>query len=213
VAARSDNWTVKSSKDGSALTGKGIVVDIGTGDGRFVFRSAAANPEKFYIGIDANPKPLRKISMKAERSFEKKGGSNVMYVQAAVEDLPEELDGVADEVHIHYPWGSLLRAVLLPDKNILGSLRRICSPGAFLEVVTGFDEKRDKSEKERLGLTATEPGEFVRRLAGDYLECGFRLTESRSLSPSQARRIESNWARKLDRSMNRKLFIMVFEAV
>src|SRR2546426_7896288 len=42
--------------------------------------------------------------------------SNVLFLQAAVEDLPAELDRVADEIHIHFPWGSLLRALLLGDQ-------------------------------------------------------------------------------------------------
>jgi 16S rRNA (adenine(1408)-N(1))-methyltransferase len=36
-------------------------------------------------------------------------------VQAAVEDLPEDLADVADEVHVHFPWGSLLRGVATGD--------------------------------------------------------------------------------------------------
>jgi len=29
-----------------------VIIDIGTGDGRFVYQSARRNPNKFYIGID-----------------------------------------------------------------------------------------------------------------------------------------------------------------
>jgi tRNA G46 methylase TrmB len=36
------------------------VIDIGTGDGRFVSATAGANSNKFFIGIDANVKPLEK---------------------------------------------------------------------------------------------------------------------------------------------------------
>ena len=70
-------------------TGEGIVIDIGTGDGRFVSAAARANPNKFFIGIDANTKPLEKPSMKATRKPAKGGLPNVLFVQATVEDLPE----------------------------------------------------------------------------------------------------------------------------
>ena len=28
----------------------------------------------------------------------------MLFIQSAVEDLPAELNGVADEVHVHFPW-------------------------------------------------------------------------------------------------------------
>ena len=86
------------------------MIDIGTGDGFFVSECARQNPRKFYIGIDANTRPLEKISEKIHRKPSKGGLPNVLFLQAAVEDLPSELDGVADEVHVHFPWGSLLGA-------------------------------------------------------------------------------------------------------
>src|SRR6185312_2067943 len=106
--------------------GEGVIIDIGTGDGRFVYQSARQNPEKFYIGIDPNTPPLEKISEKIHRQPAKGGAPNVLFIQAAVEDLPAELDGVADEVHVHFPWPSLLRAVASGDVSVLRNLRRIC---------------------------------------------------------------------------------------
>jgi 16S rRNA (adenine(1408)-N(1))-methyltransferase len=122
-----------------------------------VSKQARENPHKFYIGIDANAEPLEKISMKATRKTAKGGLSNVLFVQAAVENLPEELNATADELHIHFPWGSLLRAVLTGDESVLQSLRRICAPECLVEIITGIDEERDKSEIERLELPALSP--------------------------------------------------------
>jgi 16S rRNA (adenine(1408)-N(1))-methyltransferase len=110
VVVPSDNSTKASFDNLSNLTG-GVIVDIGTGDGRFVYQTARENPAKFYVGIDANSRPLEKISMKATRRPAKGGAPNLMFVQAAIEDLPDELNDAADEIHIHFPWGSLLRAV------------------------------------------------------------------------------------------------------
>ena len=141
-----------NSENSSLHTAKGVIVDIGTGDGRFVSTAARANPSKFYIGIDANTKPLEKISMKATRKPLRGGLPNVLFVQAAVENLPEELNATADEIHIHFPWGSLLRAVVLGDEAVLASLRRVCAPQCLLEIVIGIDEERDRSEIERLEL-------------------------------------------------------------
>jgi hypothetical protein len=41
-----------------------VVVDIGTGDGRYVYRSARSDPDRIYIGIDVERRALQKISEK-----------------------------------------------------------------------------------------------------------------------------------------------------
>jgi len=150
VAAPTDNSPEKSSKSLSNLTGDGIIVDIGTGDGLFVYQTARRNPNKFYIGIDANPTTLRKISERIHRRPEKGGAPNVLFIQSTVEELPTELDGVANEVHIHFPWGSLLAAVMTGKQDVLANVRRICTVGALLEIVLGLDPVRDAAELERL---------------------------------------------------------------
>ena len=101
-------------------------MDVGTGDGLFVYKSAQRDPRTFYIGIDANRRPLEKISEKIHRRPDKGGLSNVLYVQASVEDLPAELDAIAAEVFVQFPWGSLLRGVAGGDETVLGNLRRLC---------------------------------------------------------------------------------------
>ena len=67
--------------------------------------------------MDANVSALAKISEKIHR---KPALSNALYVHATVEELPSELDGVANEVHVHLPWGSLLREVLKPRYKAAG---------------------------------------------------------------------------------------------
>ena len=208
-----DNSTKKNSENLSNHIGAGVVVDIGTGDGRFVYRSALANPNKFYIGIDANTKPLEKISMKATRKTSKGGLPNVLFVQAAVENLPEELNETADEIHIHFPWGSLLRAVIAGDKNILQSLRRICAPDCLVEIVIGIDEERDKSEIERLELPQLSPNYLEDVLIPKYETAGFEILEKGILSSSDWSKLETSWARKLQGSFNRKVICLILEAV
>lgn len=127
MVRNTDNLINEASKSLSLPTGKEIVIDIGTGDGRFVYQSARRNPEKFYIGVDANPDTLENVSWKIHKKAAKGGLPNGIFIQAAVEALPPELDGVAAEVHIHFPWGSLLRAVATGTETVLRGLRRICA--------------------------------------------------------------------------------------
>ena len=210
MAAQSDNSTGTNSENLSNRTGEGVVIDIGTGDGRFVAASARQNPNKFYIGIDANAAPLEKISMKATRKPAKGGLPNALFVQAAIENLPEEFDETADEIHIHFPWGSLLRAVVSGDENVLASLRRTCAPGCLLEIVIGIDEERDKSEIERLELPRLSSEYLENVLIPRYKAAGFDILEKGILDSAAWSKLETSWARKLQGSSERRVTYLIF---
>jgi 16S rRNA (adenine(1408)-N(1))-methyltransferase len=213
VAEPSDNSKARTSTTLSIPTGEGIIVDLGTGDGTFVYHCARLNPRKFVIGIDANTRPLEKVSEKIYRKPEKGGLANALFLQGSVESLPAELNGVADEIHIHFPWGSLLRALLSGDVDILRGLRRISSKGALLEVVTSLDEKRDRVELERLGIANFAFADITQVLTPRYLEAGFKITESGNVPPSHWPKLHTSWAKRLKDSSNRTLTFIVAEAI
>jgi 16S rRNA (adenine(1408)-N(1))-methyltransferase len=200
------------SKSSSPPIGEGIVIDIGTGDGHFVYQSARANPNKFYIGIDPNPRPLEKVSEKIHRNPAKGGLRNVLFLQAAIEDLPFELDGVADEVHVHFPWGSLLGVVASGDENGLRNLRRICATDGILEIVIGLDPERDASEIQRLGLQRFSIEVFDQEIEPRYRESGFEILERRVLAQSEWPRLRTSWAKRLRNNEARTLFYIVARA-
>jgi 16S rRNA (adenine(1408)-N(1))-methyltransferase len=193
VAAPSDNSIDTPLKNLSPLTGEGVIIDIGTGDGRFVYQSARQNPNKFYIGIDPNVSPLEKISEKIHRKPSKGGAPNVLFIQAAVEDLPPELDGVADEVHVHFPWGSLLRAFATGDVDILRNVRRICSAGAMLEVVIN----------DHIG------DQLIER----YQAAGFEVLEHGPVPAARWSEFETTWARRLKQNEHRSVVYLIARAV
>lgn len=193
-------------------TGKGVVIDLGTGDGTYVYQTARQNPQKFYIGVDPNTQALEKISEKIHRKPAQGGLPNVLFVQAAVESLPPELDGVADEVHVHFPWGSLLRAVATGDPLILANLRRICAPGAHLEVVLGLDPERDQTEITALGLDPLTPEFITQTLIPRYEASGFTVLESGILPPNTWPDLQTSWAKRLRGGAGRALTYLIAEA-
>jgi len=208
-----DNSTASPSKNSSLLTGEGIVLDIGTGDGLFVYQCARLNPRKFYIGIDANPRPLEKVSERIHRKTEKGGLPNVLFLQAAVEDLPAELSGVADEIHIHFPWGSLLRALAVGDVVLLGNLRRLCAAEALLEVIIGLDAQRDRTELERLQVTDLSSDEIDSVLVPRYREAGFEIVERGERLPADWPDLQTSWARRLRTGTSRSLVYLIARAL
>ena len=81
-----------------------ILVDLGTGDGRFVEHVAHAHPDCFVIGLDACRENLRTASRRAP--------CNALYLIANALALPADLQNLATEVTINFPWGSLLEGLL-----------------------------------------------------------------------------------------------------
>ena len=209
MAAPLSNSIKPHSTNSSNLTGEGVIIDIGTGDGRFVYQSARLNPNKFYIGIDPNTRPLEKISEKIHRKPAKGGAPNVLFIQSAVEDLPTELDGVADEVHVHFPWGSLLRAVATGDIDVLRNLRRICARGALLEVVIGLDPERDQSEIERLGISSLSLEFIDNVLVSNYAAARFRIIERGIIGASEWPRLNTSWAKRLQGNERRAITYVI----
>jgi len=186
-----------------------VIVDLGTGDGRFVYQSAQQNPSRFYIGIDASTGALEKISEKIHRKPAKGGLKNVLFVQAAVEDLPADLNGIADEVHIHFPWGSLLKAVATGNETILSKIRSICSPDALLEVIIGVDADKDRSEFERLQLESLTE-EFVERtLIERYASARFKITEFGNFPATTWPKLCTSWAQRLEGGGTRSLLFLI----
>jgi 16S rRNA (adenine(1408)-N(1))-methyltransferase len=183
-----------------------VTIDLGTGDVLSVYKRAQENPERFFIGIDPNRRPLEKISEKIYRRPAKGGLTNVLYVQAAAEALPAELDGVASKVQIEFPWGSLLRGVAGGDKVILSNLRRLCLPNALLEVTIAIDPDRDRSEWARLELATFTIDHVLSVLVPKYCEAGFKIVRAQQIGSDELAQRHSSWARRLHRSPTREFF-------
>lgn len=192
---------------------KGVILDIGTGDGRFVYQMARKNPEKLYIGIDASSEALVKISEKIHRNPKHGGAKNVLFVQAPVEALPEELNNIADEVHIHFPWGSLLRGVLKPDEAVVRSLRRVCKREALLEIITSIDKSRDSNELCRLGISDYINEPYIENILRPHFAlAGFHITEHGVIPPASWPTLCTAWAAKLKSGGTRDARYLIAQA-
>jgi 16S rRNA (adenine(1408)-N(1))-methyltransferase len=150
--------------------------------------------------VDANPRPLEKISEKIHRRPQKGGMPNALFVQAAVESLPDELDGIADEMHVQFPWGSLLRAVATGDSAMLGNLRRICVAGSRLEIVASLDPERDRAEMQRLSLQALSLEHIDSVVTPRYRDAGFAVSKRGILSPRECALLKTAWAKRFSGS-------------
>jgi tRNA (guanine-N7-)-methyltransferase len=77
------------------------VVDVGSGSGRFVIESAAASPDRDFLGIEA----VRAMVERAAREATRRGLPNARFVatDAAAWLSAELAPGSVDEIHIYHP--------------------------------------------------------------------------------------------------------------
>jgi 16S rRNA (adenine(1408)-N(1))-methyltransferase len=88
-----------------------------------LLRRARREPNTFFIGVDAAADNLREASDRAHRQPARGGVGNLAFVAAAANDLPGDLAGIADEVTVVLPWGSLLQWCCSPTRFSWGRCR------------------------------------------------------------------------------------------
>ncbi|MEK6282576.1 MAG: hypothetical protein AABN95_19625 [Acidobacteriota bacterium] len=185
---------------------------MGTGDGLFVYRRAREQPHKFFIGVDANSRPLEKISEKIYRKPAKGGLSNLLFAQSAVEDLPSELDGIVEELLVNLPWGSLLAAIAGTNNPGLISLRRICMVGATMRITTALDRERDATAIGRLQLSPFSLEYIDVTLVAIFRHAGFELVDRSVWRGSLGNELQTSWAKRLRWDARREVVSIVARA-
>ncbi|MEW6225548.1 MAG: class I SAM-dependent methyltransferase [Chloroflexota bacterium] len=166
-------------------------MDLGTGDGRYVLATAAADPDRLVVGIDPVAAAMAEASRRAALPARRGGLPNALFVAAAAEALPAELAGIAGRVTITLPWGSLLRAALARDAAGAAGIVGLLAAGGEVELLL--------APAARDGL---DPALDVRRrlddgLAADWAAFGLELVEARPASAADIEATRSTWARRL----------------
>jgi 16S rRNA (adenine(1408)-N(1))-methyltransferase len=187
--------------------GRAIVIDLGAGDGRYVYESARADPAGVYVGIDPNAEALSEYAYRAARKPARGGADNARFVVASVEQLPPELDGIATLLRINFPWGSLLRALLQPDAATLRALTAL-APGGRFEIVFSYDPRHDTSAFAGDPLPELDDAYIAGVLVPAYRDAGLDTTEQRRLTQDEALAIQSNWGRRLLHARPRSVYFV-----
>jgi 16S rRNA (adenine(1408)-N(1))-methyltransferase len=156
------------------------LIDLGTGDGRFVLSAARADPGLFAVGVDACRENLRDASRNTP--------ANALFVIASAQSLPVELDGFADRLVINFPWGSLLDGLLSADAALLDGLRRVTQPSARVEARLNASALADA------GWGLVEGGAQIYHA---LRQAGFRLRSPALLNASDLRACPTTWAKRM----------------
>ena len=159
-------------------------MDVGAGDGGYILYRARTEPTTFAIAIDASPDALSAGAWRAKRA----GLENAAFLVEGVQRLPDELACLADEVTVHFPWGSLLRGLVDGSSSVVGPIAVLMKAGAELRVVM--------STLDRDGFEELTPSRIASR-CGAYAEHGLRLVEADWASSAIVVESRSAWAKRL----------------
>ena len=195
---------------GLDLDGYGSLhVDVGTGDGRYAYALAKADPRRLVVGIDALRENLAEMSRKAARKPARGGLPNVLFVAASAETPPAELAGRADEVSVILPWGRLMVGLIRPDDDVLAGLAALAKPGAAMRFVLNAEVWGDPVPVEARDLPEPTPERVLGELAPRYAAHGIEVGEARLMTLEEIRALPTTWARKLASSRALPRFVYV----
>ncbi len=91
------------------------------------------------------------------------------------EALPSALTGLADEIHIHLPWESLLQGVVEPRPALLAGIAGLGKPGAALSISVNQSALDEILLGPRLDGRSGGHDLNVGSLAGPYAAAGIDL--------------------------------------
>ena len=158
------------------------MVDAGTGDGRYPLHVARARADTLTIGLDASSDALAY----AARRIVRERLPNLLLLREPVEGL--SLECVADEVTVHFPWGSLLRGALAEDESVFAAICRLPRSGGVLTLmlsVTARDGRAPLDDRD------------VARVRRAYRSGGLVLADQRAVTRADVDVARSSWGKRL----------------
>ncbi|MBN2115564.1 MAG: hypothetical protein JW730_03275 [Anaerolineales bacterium] len=157
-----------------------VLLDLGTGDGRYVRTLAEAHPDWFVIGVDACRENLHEHSRAKLQ--------NMLFIIAEAQDLPCELHGLVSHVAINFPWGSLLESLLTGDPALLHGLESVARAAA------SFDLRLNGGALTEAGTTLEAGAELIHN---NILRAGWQVKAPVTMNASALRSFPSTWAKRL----------------
>ena len=169
------NWLAERLADYNHL-----LLDLGTGDGRFVCRMAEQHKEAFFIGVDACRENLRASSRSKL--------PNALFIIASAQALPQELNGLISHVTINFPWGSLLESLLSGEPALMNGLSSISCLNAGIEIHLNGGALAEAG-------TTLETG--AEKIYHNMLRSGWQVSAPVAMNASALRNFPSTWAKRL----------------
>lgn len=157
-----------------------IVLDLGTGDGKFAFCHADKFPNHYVIGVDSCRENLHEHS-RAKLP-------NLLYIIASAQALPHELHGLVSHITINFPWGSLLESLLIGDDRLLSGLESVAGSSAAVDIRLNGGALAEQG-------WSLEDG--TKCIFENLTSAGWNLRKPEMLDSRALRAFPSTWAKRL----------------
>ena len=157
-----------------------IILDLGTGDGRYVRTLAEEHPDWFIIGVDTCRENLREYSQATLK--------NMLFVIASAQELPNELNGLASHITINFPWGSLLDSLLTGDPKLMRGLESVSRS------TTSVDLRLNAGALAESGTTLEIGAD---KIQNNLLQAGWQINAPILMSADALRTFPTTWAKRL----------------
>lgn len=144
---------------------------------------ARTRADTLAIGLDASSDALAYAARHAVRERV----PNLVLLREPLESLA--LESFADEVTIHFPWGSLLRGALAEDRRVFEAVCRLPRPGGLMTLAFSVVARDGRTP-----LSARD----IARVTRAYRWSGFTLVEDRVVERSDVAAARSSWGKRLD---------------
>ncbi len=182
------------------------IIDLGTGDGRFIYENAKTKHSMLFIGVDLLAESMREYSAKCE----KQKITNAVYLIGSSDSFLPEAKELANTIYINLPWGSLLADCIKPSPEFIHSLGRVLKQQGTVVITLGYSEEFEQKEITRLNLPAINLETIKLSMVPMFTQNGFELNKITELSKEEIANIGSTWAKKLKFGNNRPVFTIVF---
>jgi 16S rRNA (adenine(1408)-N(1))-methyltransferase len=168
-----------------------IVLDLGTGDGRYARHLAERDPSWFVFGVDACRENLHKESRTQQ--------ANLLFAIAEAQALPWELNGLVSHLAINFPWGSLLHSLLVADPALMHGLAFVSTAGASVEIRLNSGALAEAGTTLELGTD---------RIHSNLARSGWLVGNPHLMDSATLHRFPSTWAKRLAFGRDPRAFLI-----
>lgn len=188
-----------------------VEIDLGTGDGKLVYKLAQQQPNTLFIGIDPSHTQLEIYSKKAK----KEKLTNTLFVWDSIENMGEELNNTAHKVYVYLPWGSLLKHLTKPSESMeyINKIAGLLKAEGTFEVIFGYSEEHEPTEVERLELVGISRDYLETNVIPYYKECNLKLESLEEIYKEDLANLNTSWGKKLSFGQTREMFKVVFKKI
>ena len=179
------------------------VIDLGTGQGAFIYFNALENKNCFYVGLDSCKESMKKYAIKQHKNKIE----NLIYVIMNAQNIGKVMENKFSQVYVNLPWGSLLQGIFKEELGIINSISKISKSNCKINICFSYDEKFEKNEIEKRELPFLSEEYFESEFKNLYAKYGIVINNIERIVKDKLN-FTSKWMKVLTESRSRKFFVI-----